>query len=425
VLVHEEVFMIHQLKRDGLTVRAIAQRTGLDRKTVRKYLALGIEAPVYGPRAPQASVLDEYRDYLRHRLDSYPELTAVRLCREIQALGYAGSYSGVKRFIADLRPARDHGFEHRFETPPGHQAQVDFAHFQARFSSEPDLVRTIWLFSMVLGHSRYLFCRFVLRQDMPAVVRCHLAAFAALGGVPREILYDRMKTAVLGAGDDGHIVYNRQLLDLARHFGFIPRACAAYRAKTKGKVERPFRYIRQDFFLGRQFRDLDDLNAQLDHWLGTVANVRQHGTTGRIVGEAFAAERPHLEPLPAVPFSAVLRVERRVSRDGMVSVDGNEYSVPDLTRRRIVEVQITAQEILILEEGRLVAVHPVLPGRRQRRVAAGHRSQRQPSNAKRPRQDDLWTVVERPGDHVGRRPLEIYDQVAGALAAHKRRTACL
>jgi hypothetical protein len=130
--------------------------------------------------------------------------------------------------------------------------------------------------------------------------------------------------------------------------------------------------------------------------------------------------------LPAVPFTAVLRVERRVSRDGMVSVDGNEYSVPDLTRRRIVEVQITAQEILVLEEGRLVAVHPVLPGRRQRRVAAGHRSQRPPSNAKRPRQDDhLWTVVERPGDHVTRRPLEIYDQVAGALAAHKRRTACL
>ena len=419
-----EVFMIHQLRRDGLTIRAIAQRTGLDRKTVRKYLALGLDVPAYGPRPPQPSVIDDYRTYLKQRLKAYPELTAVRLCREIRELGFAGSYDTVKRAVARLRPPRQSGFEHRFETPPGRQAQVDFAHFQVRFTAAPDQARTIWLFSLVLGHSRYLFCRFVLRQDLPTVVRCHLEAFAALGGVPEQILYDRMRTAVVGDGDDGHIVYNRQLLELARHFGFTPRACAAYRAKTKGKVERPFRYIRQDFFLGRECRDLEDLNAQLDHWLQTVANARKHGTTGRVVGEAFAAEQASLQPLPAIPFTAVLRVERRVSRDGMVSVDGNEYSVPDSCRRRIVEVHITAQEIRILEAGALIAVHPVLPGRRQRRVAPGHRNRPAPANARHERQDGRWSVVERPGDHVRRRPLDVYDQVAGALARGERRTAC-
>ncbi len=147
--------------------------------------------------------------------------------------------------------------------------------------------------------------------------------------MPLEILYDRMKTAVTGESEDGNIVYNRSLVALAAHYGFLPRACRPYRAKTKGKVERPFRYVREDFFLARSFRNLEDLNVQLGDWLATVANVRLHGTTLRIVSEAFAEERPSLQPLPVVPFRAVLRLERRVTHDGLVSVGGNLYSVPD------------------------------------------------------------------------------------------------
>ena len=116
--------------------------------------------------------------------------------------------------------------------------------------------RIVWLFSLVLGHSRFLFARYVLHQDLQTLLRCHMQAFTALGGVPIEILYDRMKTAVTGEDDQGHIVYNRSLLALARHYRFQPRACRPYRAKTKGKVERPFRYIRQDFFVGRRIRNL-------------------------------------------------------------------------------------------------------------------------------------------------------------------------
>ena len=113
----------------------------------------------------------------------------------------------------------------------------------------------------MLGHSRHIFARFVLHQDLQTLLRCHMAAFEAIGGVPLEILYDRMKTAVTGEDDEGHIVYNRSLLALAQHYGFLPSACRPYRAKTKGKVERPFRYIREDFFLARSFRNLDDLNS--------------------------------------------------------------------------------------------------------------------------------------------------------------------
>jgi hypothetical protein len=218
---------------------------------------------------------------------------------------------------------------------------------------------------------------------------------------------------VRGEDEQGNVLYNKTLLSLADHYGFRPRACAAYRAKTKGKVERPYRYIRQDFFLGRRFANLEDLNVQFERWLAEVANCRRHGTTDRIVSEAFAAEQPVLQPLPAGPFNEVLGLERRISRDGMVSIGGNAYSVPDTTTRRKVEVQVTATEIRISEKGRLIATHPVLDGRRRRRIAAGHRHGPPPGNARSARQGPLTDDDAR----VARRDLVVYDTVAAALAA--------
>jgi transposase len=183
----------------------------------------------------------------------------------------------VKRAVRGIRPEPPKPFEVRFETPPGEQAQVDLARFEVRFLDEPGAKRIVWLFSLVLGQPRLIWARFVVHQDLETVLRCHIAALEAIGGAPREILYDRMKTAVVGEDPDGLVVYNRSLLDLARHYGFHPRACRPYRAKTKGKVERPFRYIREDFFLGSTFRDLDDLNARLRAWLDNVANARTWG----------------------------------------------------------------------------------------------------------------------------------------------------
>ena len=200
-----ELFVILDLHRQGLSVSAIARKLDLDRKTVRKYIERGLEAPVYGPRAPRPMKVDAYLHFLRDRIRAYPGLSAVRLLREIRALGYGGGYSSVKDALRELRPPRETHFEHRFETAPGEQAQVDFCQFKTVFTDEPEQIVTIWLFSLVLGHSRYLWGDFVWHQDLLSVLRCHVAAFAALGGVPREILYDRMKTAVLdeNAGPPG------------------------------------------------------------------------------------------------------------------------------------------------------------------------------------------------------------------------------
>jgi transposase len=405
------VMTILELHKQGLNVSAIAARLGMDRKTVRKYIAAGVEVPRYGPRSPRTCVVDRFTDYVSERVRQYPELSIERLLREIREMGYSGGRTALGDLIRSVRPVRKPRFEVRFETAAGHQAQVDFAHFATQFEDAPGVCRSVWLFSLVLGHSRYLWARFVAHQDLQTVLRCHIEAFGYLGGVPREILYDRMKTAVLGEGPDRHIIYNAKLVALAQHYGFTPRACRPYRAQTKGKVERPFRYIRQDFFLARRFRNLADLNAQLRHWLDTVANARVHGTTQRRVDAHFAEERPSLQGLPAAVFNAVIRLERRVSHEGLVSVGGNYYSVPDRTRKRILEVHSLAHEVHIFEDGELLAIHPVLEGRRQTSLLSGHRQARrrlQSSQPIAPLAPRVHAVVQR--------ALSFYDQVGRHLA---------
>ena len=165
-----ELIVILDLHKEGLSVSAIAERTGLDRKTIRKYIARGMEAPVYGPRQPRARMIAPYEAFVRERLAAFPELSIPRLLREIRPLGYAGGRTMLGDFVREVRPAAAPVFEVRFETEPGQQAQVDFAHFKVVFADEPQQVRVVWLFSLVLGHSRYLFARFCLHQDLQTLL---------------------------------------------------------------------------------------------------------------------------------------------------------------------------------------------------------------------------------------------------------------
>jgi len=413
--------MILELYQQGLSVSAIAERTGHDRKTVRKVIRRGLVVPKYALRVPRPTLIGPYEPYLRERVAAWPELSGVRLLREVRERGYAGGVTQLNDFLRAVRPPVVAPFEVRFETPAGRQAQVDFAHFMVEFTEQPGVQHRVWLFAMVLGHSRYLWGEYVLHQDLGTVLRCHMLAFEHFGGTPHEILYDRMKTAVLGeATDDTGIVYNDKLIGLGAHYGFKPRACKAYRAKTKGKIERPFRYVRANFFLARSFANLEDLNRQLRAWLDTVANARLHGSTGRVVAEHFAAERGSLKSLPTGRFDAVLRTERRVSHEGMVSVGGNLYSVPDGTVKRVLEVETTADCVRIHDGHRLVAVHALLHGRRQRSLLPGHRQSRRSNTAPELRESH---VVRHPGHSVVRRALEVYAAVAERLGAASRVTA--
>ena len=193
-----EIVLIHDFKRQGLTITAIARQVGLDRKTGRRYLQRGIEPAAYKPRKPVPRLIASFEDYLRERVAAYPELSGKRLLREIRDLDYAGGYTSVTEFLRDVRPPRRPQFERRFETPPGRQGQVDFAELKVEFDDEPGMIRKVWLFTIVLGHSRWLWGRYI-------------DAFAAMAGAPSEFLYDRMKTAVIGEGPDGLVSWTPQI----------------------------------------------------------------------------------------------------------------------------------------------------------------------------------------------------------------------
>jgi transposase len=160
---------ILELHRQGLSISAIAVRLNMDRKTVRKYIKNGVQAPRYGPRAPRPCVVDSFVHYVTERVREYPELSIERLLREVQAMGYVGGRTALGDLVREVRPPKQRGFEVRFETPAGAQAQVDFAHFNVEFDDVPGQRRSIWLFSLVLGHSRYLWGRFVEHQDLQTV----------------------------------------------------------------------------------------------------------------------------------------------------------------------------------------------------------------------------------------------------------------
>lgn len=363
-----EKTMIRNLHGQGMTISAIARQTGMDRKTVRKVLAEP-ETPAMERKAPLPSLLDPYKDYVRDRLE-VADFTVQRLFQDIQAQGYAGSYNLVKRFVAPLREERHRQAEVRFETQPGHQAQVDWAAFG---HMKVDGVRkALSCFSMVLGYSRYQHIEFTFSRNLASFLACHVHAFDYFGGVPDEVLYDNLKTAVL-SHVDGMVEWQPTFADFAAYYGFVPRACRPYRPKTKGKVERPFPYIRSNFFLGRSFDGLDDLNRQARHWLSTIAHVRIHGTTHERPVDRFGVERPCLHALPAKAYHTLETVYRTATRDCVISYGGNLYSVPARhAGRRHLRVEVSSSELAIYHNTEPIARHRICQGRHHRIIDPKH-----------------------------------------------------
>ncbi len=205
----------------------------------------------------------------------------------------------------------------RFETAPGRQGQVDFAHFRLPWGKRYALI-------VVLGYSRLLWVQFYTRQTMKALMHGLESSFSYFGGVPSELLFDQMKAVVIEDGryDDGALVENPEFMRYAYHWNFRIRACRPYRAQTKGKVERPIRYLRESFFYGRTFTSDDDLNAQALHWLETEANVRSHGTLKERPLDRFERERLLLEPLATRPYHPLVLPPDR-SSPGTTSLAGH------------------------------------------------------------------------------------------------------
>lgn len=293
----------------GASKSALARQFGVSRDTIHRWIRdgdldrdLDDAAMRYGPRPAVATKLDAYKPIIEARLAAYPELSAVRLLDEIRAAGYLGGYTQLKAFVRRVRPAPVPDPIIRFETPPGRQAQVDFARFRFPWGIRYALL-------VVLGYSRLLWCRFYPRQDMATLIDGLEDAFLSFGGVPQELLFDQMKAVITRdlRLEGGALVHNGEFLRFARHWGFTPRACRPYRAQTKGKVERPVRYVRGNFVYGRTFLHDSDLDHQGQLWLERVANVRRHGTTRERPRDRFdREERFLLQPLPPRRYTSLV-----------------------------------------------------------------------------------------------------------------------
>ena len=343
------VLDVHDLKRQGHSIRTIADLTGLARNTVRQILR-GQHRDTRRP-ADRATKLDPFKDYLRTRRAEHP-LSAVRLVEELRPMGYTGSVQTVRRFLATLdgQARRAKRLTVRFETPPGHQAQADWA-FAGKLPDATGRPRPVYVFTFVLGFSRMLFARCTTSMTLPTLIDCHRHAFAELGGWPREVLYDNMKQVKLGPGK-----WNETFLDFARHYGFTPKTHRPYRPRTKGKVERMVEYVKDNFLLGRTFADLDDLNARLRAWLATTANVRVHATTEQRPIDLLAQEA--LTPAGSVPdYQFADPARRTVSFESMVHFRGSRYSVPPAFAGQSVEVCAVGGQIVVRVGDTVVAEH--------------------------------------------------------------------
>ena len=400
MLSKEEFIIMQHYLEEGLSKTAVARKLGINRRTVHRYLKSGKTGPGYQPRPPKPSLLDPFKHYIQGRLESFPELSVARLQEEILKQGYQGKYTILSEYVASQRPEVPLPLEIRFEVNPGRQAQVDFAVFKTPFG-------IVYALLVVLSWSRYLWVRFFCHQDQLTLLSGLHEALVAFGGVPDTLLFDRMKAVVARTQPDGEAVFTEEMLRFAHHYGFQPKACRPYRAKTKGKVERSVSYLRDNFFYGRTFRDLEDLNQQVEKWLEKTANCRIHGTTHEMPVARLKLEIAHLKPLNPDLFMPIVSFSRRVSRDGYVAYNGNEYSLPEGVGRGEVKVQVSPIQICLYQQEKLLAVHPVLSGRGERLLAPGHRRHLERSLQRYTSQESYANeFIE-----VECRSLEIYEEV--------------
>jgi len=335
-------------------VHTIAAQLGIHHSTVDRVLSRA--GMPKAERARQASIVDPYIPFILDTLAHYPRLTAARLYGMVVERGFTGGPSHFRAHIAQLRPRKPAEAYLRLRTLPGEQAQVDWAHFGSVEIGRAK--RPLMAFVMVLSWSRQIFLRFYLNQRMESFLRGHVAAFNAWGSLPRVLLYDNLKSAVLERRGDA-IRFHPTLLDLSAHYHFEPRPVAVARGNEKGRVERAIRTIRDSFFAGRQWTDMADLNVQADTWCrGHSANRPCPQDPRMTVREAFAQERPHLLALPDNPFETDERVVVSIGKTPYARFDLNDYSVPFTQVRRTLTVLASLTRVRLLSDGEVIAEHP-------------------------------------------------------------------
>ncbi len=337
-------------------VGTIAEQLGVHHEAVERAIGVRGAGESVGARAVRESMVTPWLPFIRETLEKYPRLRSSRVYEMVKGRGYPGSAVHLRRFIRAMRPqARREAF-FRVETLPGEEAQVDWGLFGK--VAVGNAQRSLCCFVMVLSYSRAVYARFALDMSMESFLRGHVGAFEALGGVPRAVLYDNLKSVVLERNGEA-IRFHPRLLELAGHYHFAPKPCAPYRGNEKGKVERTIRYLRDSFFAARRFTDVAHLNAQLSQWLADVAMQRAWpgAPNGKRVHEMLGEERAVLLPLPAVPASTDAVLAAISGKTPYVRYDGNDYSLPPALLKKPLTLVASADTVRLLDGTEEVARH--------------------------------------------------------------------
>lgn len=334
-------------------VGTISRELHVHHSTIKRVLAnTGV------PKAnilPGPSMLDPYLGFVLETLEKYPSLTARRLYDMVCERGYPGGADHFRHLISLHRPRRAAEAYLRLRTLPAEQAQVDWGHFGHITIGKAK--RPLMAFVMVLSYSRKIFIRFYLNQRMANFLCGHQAAFDAWGGVPKVLLYDNLKSAVLERRQDA-IRFHPTLLEFSAHYRFEPRPVAVARGNEKGRVERAIRYVRDNFFAAREWKDIDDLNHQATLWCdGPAANRPCPEDKSQSVKVTFEQEQSALLSLPDNPYPTEEQEEVRVGKTPYVRFDLNDYSVPYTHVRRTLSVRATQKKVKILDAAQVIAEH--------------------------------------------------------------------
>jgi transposase len=349
---------IHSLRQQGLSIRKIAALRGISRNAVRR--ALRSMTQPSGTRQRTGGIkLQAFTDMIDAWLHDpvKSQWTAERIFDEIQARGYEGGRTVLKEYVHLHRPKPPVMAEARFLVKAGQQMQIDWAEMGPVQIGE-GVTRKVYAFVAIMAWSRALFVRFTTDMELLTWLDCHHRAFHFFGGVPEEALIDNLKTGVDSRAGKT-VRWNTKYEELAVAMGFRPIAHFPMRPKTKGRVERIVRFVRERFFVGRELVDLEQFNAEAEAWLVQRANRRVHRTTQQRPCDRFEMERKALRAVPE--YDLFLEEKRVADAYALVSFKGVRYSVPPQYARHPLTLQCRPEALSFLVDGQVVAVHRYAP----------------------------------------------------------------
>lgn len=372
MLIPEVVDKILNLYSLGWGKKRIAKELGISTKTVKRYLLQKEWLPYKKPKRQKR--LEGLTEWLEQTFYLHRGNAAVVHQELIRQHQITVNPSTVERAV---KPFRNKLISEsiatiRFETPPGKQMQIDFGTMSVRIAGEQ---RRVYFFAAVLGYSRRQYVQAFPHERQSAWFEGMEGAFRYFGGIPEQILVDNAKALVSSHNPlTREIVFNDRLRSFASYWKFTPKACAPYRARTKGKDENTVKYLKKNAIAGREFTSWEHLEEHLAWWMKEISDVRIHGTTGEKPIERFLKdEAPRLQPMSGKPpFYQVRELKRVVQSDACVEIDSNFYSVPWKWIKNQVLVQVMDQEIKIFYGSEELATHPICFGRRHRSINPNH-----------------------------------------------------